>query len=246
MSVTLLPDPADQPEDDSGPTSATAALPAVEPPGGPPLIELRGIRLRKVNLPVDLDLVVRHGELVTLTGQSKASRSALLNVLGLVDRPTAGRYLLDGIDTAGLRDADRAALRARQIGLVFANKNLLPGRSLLDNVTLPLVYAGTPRRQRLAAGIDVLARVGLTALSRIPACQLSGLQRALAAIGRALIAAPALLLCDDPTAGLDEAEAEHVIGLLAGLNREGRTVLIATADQLAAAYSSKSVELGPQ
>ncbi|HET7015806.1 MAG TPA: ATP-binding cassette domain-containing protein [Streptosporangiaceae bacterium] len=241
MSVTLLPDPPDQPEDESGPT-ATAALPAT---GAAPVIELRGVRLRGIDLPTGLDLAVRPGELVTLTGRSKAGRSALLNVLGLIDRPAAGSYLLDGIDTGKLRETERAALRARQIGMMFAHKNLLPDRSLLDNVTLPLVYAGTPRRQRLAAGIDVLGRVGLTALSRLPASQLSGLQRALCAVGRALITRPGLLLCDDPTAGLDQAEAEHVIGLLASLHREGRSVLIATAEQLAAAYSSKSVQLGP-
>jgi len=241
MSVTLLPDPADQPEDESGPASkATAALPATAP-----VIELRGVRLRGIELPSDLDLTVSRGELVTLTGHGKASRSALLPVLGLIDRPAGGSYLLDGTDTGKLRETERAALRARQIGMVFAHKNLLPDRSLLDNVTLPLVYAGTPRRQRLAAGIDVLGRVGLTALSRLPASQLSALQRALCAVGRALITRPGLLLCDDPTAGLDQAEAEHVIGLLAGLHREGRSVLIATAEQLAAAYSSKSVQLGP-
>jgi putative ABC transport system ATP-binding protein len=240
MSVTLLPDPADQPEDESGPAT-TAALPAADLA---PVIELRGVRLRGIDLPSDLDLTVSRGELVTLTGPPKAGRSALLNVLGLIDRPAAGSYLLDGTDTGKLRETERAALRARQIGMVFAHKNLLPDRSLLDNVTLPLVYAGTPRRQRLAAGIDVLGRVGLTALSRLPASQLSGLQRALCAVGRALITRPGLLLCDDPAAGLDQAEAEHVIGLLTGLHREGKSVLIATAEQLAAAYSSKSVQLG--
>ncbi len=241
MSVTLLPDPADQPEDEPGP-AATAALPATEVA---PVIELHGVRLRGIDLPSDLDLTVSRGELVTLTGQPKAARSALLNVLGLIDRPAAGSYLLDGVDTGKLRETERAGLRARQIGMVFAHKNLLPDRSALDNVTLPLVYAGTPRRQRLSAGIDVLGRVGLTALSRLPVSQLSGLQRALCAVGRALITGAGLLLCDDPTAGLDQAEAEHVIGLLASLHREGRSVLIATAEQLAAAYSSKSVQLGP-
>lgn len=241
MSVTLVP--ADQPEDDPGPV--TAVLPAAESPAAAPVIELRGIRLRKADVPPDLDLVVRQGELVTLSGQSKSDRSMLLNVLGLIDRPAAGRYLLDGTDTLKLRDGARAALRARRIGTMFAHKNLLPGRSVLDNVTLPLVYAGTPRRQRQAAGIDVLGRVGLIALARIPAGQLSTHQQALCAVGRALVTQPGLLICDDPTAGLDEGESEHVIGLLAGLHREGRTVLIATLDQLAAAYRTKSIELGP-
>ncbi len=166
-------------------------------------------------------------------------------MLGLIDRPAAGSYLLNGTDTAKLRDEDRAALRARKIGMVFARKNLLPSRSLLDNVTLPLVYAGIPRRQRLIAGLDVLSRVRLTgAGATVPASQVGNCQRALCAVGRALITQPDLLLCDEPTADLDTDEAEQVISLLADLHREGRTVLIATADQLAAAYSSKSVQIG--
>lgn len=270
MSVTLLP--PDQPEDDSASTSAnTAAYPAhtarpkskAPPPGSAsPVIELRGLRLRGIDLPADLDLRVRHGELITLseqtqqvrpadfspqnvlTGAPKSGRSALLDVLGLIDRPVAGSYLLEGNDTAKLRDDELAALRARKIGMVFARKNLLPRRSLLDNVTLPLVYAGIPRRQRMTAGLDVLSRVRLSGLAQRPAGQVGNCQQAMCAIGRALITRPDLLLCDEPTAGLDSAEAEQVIGLLADLHREGRTVLIATADQLAAAYSSKSVQIG--
>jgi putative ABC transport system ATP-binding protein len=208
------------------------------------VIELRGLRLRGIELPADLDLMVRPGELVTLTGPPNSGRSALLNVLGLIDRPAGGRYLLDGKDTAKLREPERAALRARKIGLVFARKNLLPGRSLLDNVTLPLVYAGIPRRQRITAGLDVLSRVRLSGLAQRPADRVGNCQQAMCAIGRALITQPDLLLCDEPTAGLDTAEAEQVIGLLTDLYREGRTVLIATADQLAVAYSSKSVQIG--
>jgi putative ABC transport system ATP-binding protein len=247
MSVTLLPGSADQPEDDAASTSATTtALPKTPlPPGSaPPVIELRGLRLRGIELPADLDLLVRPGELITLTGPPKSGRSALLNVLGLIDRPAAGRYLLDGTDTARLREHERAALRAAKIGMVFARKNLLPGRSLLDNVTLPLVYAGIPRRQRMIAGLDVLSRVRLTGLAQRPASQVGNCQRAMCAVGRALITEPNLLLCDEPTAGLDTEEAEQVIGLLADLHREGRTVLVATSDQLAAAYSSKSVQIG--
>src|SRR6266700_1306094 len=113
MSVTLLPGSADQPEDDAASTSAATALPTTTlPPGSaPPVIELRGLRLRGIELPADLDLTVRPGELITLTGPPKAGRSALLHVLGLIDRPVAGSYLLDGTDTAKLREEDRAALR---------------------------------------------------------------------------------------------------------------------------------------
>jgi len=244
MSVTLLPGPADQPEDDSAATAVFPASPAPPPSSAAPVIELRGLRLRGIELPADLDLLVRQGELITLTGPPTYGRSALLNVLGLIDRPAAGRYLLDGNDTVKLREHERATLRARKIGMVFARKNLLPGRSLLDNVTLPLVYAGIPRLQRMTAGLDVLSRVRLSGLALRPASQVGNCQRAMCAIGRAPIAQPDLVLCDEPTAGMDAAEAEQVIAVLADLHREGKTVLIATADQLAAAYSSKSVQIG--
>lgn len=244
MSVTLLPGPADQPEDDSTATAAFPASPEPTPSSSAPVIELRGLRLRGIQPAADLDLLVRYGELITLTGPPTSGRSALLNVLGLIDRPAAGQYLLDGNDTGKLREQELAALRARKIGMVFARKTLLPGRSLLDNVTLPLVYAGIPRLQRMTAGLDVLSRVRLSGLALRPAGQVGNCQQAMCAIGRALITQPDLVLCDEPTAGLDAAEAEQVIALLADLHREGRTVLIATADQLAAAYSSKSVQIG--
>jgi putative ABC transport system ATP-binding protein len=234
-------------------------------PGGPqapPIIELRGVGLRGVGqrrvgqrrvgqrgLPslaqLDLlELTVWPGELVIVTGQPGSGRSALLNVLGLLDRPVTGTYLLKGIDTAKLRDRDRSALRGHLIGFVFQRKMLLPARSAIDNVTLPLRYTGIRGRQRLIRGLDSLDRVGLAAQAQLMTWQLSAGELALCAIARALVTDPGLLLCDDPTAGLDEATAARMIGLLAGLHREGRTVVIATADQLAAAYSSSSLRLG--
>ncbi len=191
-----------------------------------------------------LDLLVWAGELVMLTGQPRSGRSMLLNVLGLLDRPVTGSYLLHGIDTARLGDRDRSALRGRQIGFVFQRKMLLPTRSVLDNVMLPLRYCGVPRRQRIAAASESLDRVGLAGRAGLMAWQLSADELALCAIARALAPQPGLLLCDDPTAGLDQATATRIIGLLAGLHREGTTVLVATAEQLAAAYSSRSVLLG--
>jgi len=182
--------------------------------------------------------------MVMLTGQARSGRSELLNVLGLLDRPAAGSYLLNGIDTGKLRDRQRSALRCRQIGFVFQRKMVLPTRSVLDNVMLPLRYAGLPRRQRLEAAGESLDRVGLTDMACRMAWQLSAGELALCALARALVTKPSLVLCDEPTSGLDQSAAARVIGVLAHLHREGRTVVLATADQLAAAYSGRSVRLG--
>ena len=211
----------------------------------PPAIELRDLRLPVPGSQDVLDLVVWPGELLMLTGQPRSGRSALLNVLGLLDRPASGQYLLNGADTATLRDRDRSALRGRQIGIVFQRRMVLPTRSVLDNVMLPLRYSGMRRRQRATVAAQSLDRVGLAEQSHLMAWQLSAGELALCAIARALATQPSLLLCDDPTAGLDQSVATQVIGLLAGLHREGKTVLSATAEQLAAAYSSRSVQLGP-
>lgn len=225
----------------------TAPLPtqggSPERPRRPPLIELSGLLLRDVP-PAPVDLVVPRGEMVMLTGQPRSGRSGLLNVLGLLDRPAAGRYLLNGVDTSKLRDRDRSALRGRLIGFVFQRRMVLPTRSVLDNVMIPLRYLGLSRRQRVDAAAKSLDRVGLAAMASLMAWQLSDGELALCAVARALVTRPSLVLCDEPTAGLDQQAASRVIGVLAGLHREGKTVLLATADQLAAAYCGKSVRLG--
>jgi putative ABC transport system ATP-binding protein len=230
VTATLLPDPDGRPQSDP-------------PRGHPPLIELSGLLLRALP-PTPVDLVVPRGEMVMLTGQPRSGRSGLLNVLGLLDRPAAGSYLLNGIDVAKLRDRDRSALRGRQIGFVFQRKMVLPTRSVLDNVMLPLRYLGLPRRHRIDAATESLDRVGLAEKADLMAWQLSADELALCAVARALVTSPSLVLFDEPTAGLHQSAATQVIGVVAGLHREGRTVVVATADQLAAAYSDRSVRLG--
>ncbi|HET9896086.1 MAG TPA: ATP-binding cassette domain-containing protein [Streptosporangiaceae bacterium] len=245
MTVRVIPEADDwPPRGGQHPPHGTPAEPGRDR-HAPPVIELRGLVLPGHASEDHLDLMVWHGELVMLTGQPRSGRSALLNVLGLLDHPESGSYLLNGLDTATLRDSDRSALRGRQIGFIFQRRMILPTRSVLDNAMLPLRYSGLRRRQRIAAAIEGLDRVGLADRAHMMGWQLSAGEFALCAIARALAAQPSLLLCDDPTAGLDQATAAQVIALLAGLHREGRTVLIATADQLAAAYSSRSVQLGP-
>jgi len=195
-------------------------------------------------VPRDVDLVVRSGEFVTLTGPARSGKSTLLSVVGLLLRPAAGTYLLRGLDTAKLGDRDRSALRGRELGLVFQPPHLLPARSALDNVAMPLLYAGRPASVRRSEALDSLEQVGLSAQAHRPAGELSAGERQRVAIARALVTSPAVLICDDPTAGLDAEQAVQVVGLLTALQAAGRTVLVASRDQLAAAYSSRCVRIG--
>jgi len=217
-------------------------------PAGSPLIELRGIGVRYPGARTaalnGVHLTVGHGEFIALAGPAGSGKSTLLAVVGLLLRPTAGSYLLNGLDTAALGDRDRASFRCRQFGCVFQRPHLLPARSALDNVMLPVLYAGLPRQRRRARGLDALDQVGLARAANVAAGDLAAGEQQLVAIARAIVTGPSLLLCDDPTAGLDDEAAARIIGLLAGLRNDGRTVLVATGDQLAAAHSSRTLAVG--
>jgi len=213
-----------------------------------PLIELRGISMRYPGAAATalegISLTLGHGELITLSGPAGSGKSTLIGVLALLLRPTSGRYLLNGLDTATLRDRERAWIRSRQIGCVLQQPHLLPARSVLDNVMLAVMYSGEARAHRRIAAFDALDLVGLAGEAHLLAGELAAGEQQRVAIARAIAAEPNLLLCDDPTACLDDAAAAHVITLLSGLRREGRTVLVATGDQLAAAYSSRILAVG--
>jgi len=191
-----------------------------------------------------VDLAVGHGELVTLTGPPGAGKSTLLSVVGLLLKPTAGSYLLNGTDTATLADRERTSLRGRLIGIVFQRPQLLPTRSALDNVMLPVLYSGMSKQERVEAATSAMARVGLRERLHDTVSELPASERQRIAIARAIVTDPSMLLCDDPTASLDHAAAEQVMRLLVSLHKEGRTVLVATRDQMAAAHSSRLVRVG--
>ncbi len=147
--------------------------------------------------------------------------------------------MLNGSDTAKLADRERTALRGRLIGFVFQRPQLLPARSALDNVMLPVLYAAMTRQERVAAATAALERVGLGGRLHVTVSELPASERQRIAIARAIVTDPSLLLCDDPTASLDHAAAAQIVSLLVSLHKDGRTVLVATRDQLAAAHSSR-------
>jgi putative ABC transport system ATP-binding protein len=227
-----------------GSTGSTTPLPSLP---AAPLIELRGAWVRYPGATAaalgPANLVIGHGELVAVSGPAGAGKTTLLALIGLLIRPTAGRYLLNGLDTSVLGDGDLAALRGHQIGWVFQTPRLIAARTALDNVLVPLLYGGMARRRRQAAAAAALDRVGVAESAQVAAGRLSAGQQQAVAVARAIVTEPNLLLCDDPTASLDRAAAARVIGLLTSLRAEGRTVLIAGTERLTASKDARHIRL---
>ncbi|MER8187684.1 ABC transporter ATP-binding protein [Kitasatospora sp. NPDC094015] len=215
-----------------------------------PVIEFRGVALDYPGPPPvtalkPCDLEIRQGEYVTVVGPSGSGKSTFLNLAGLLDLPSRGRYLLDGIDTAELADGARTALRGRRIGFVFQSFHLLPHRSAAENVALAMLYApaqghlgAADRRARAEAA---LAEVGLAHRAGALPSRMSGGERQRVAIARALVNRPSLLLCDEPTGNLDSATAESVLALLETLHAGGLTIVLITHDQQVAARAGRTV-----
>ncbi len=213
-----------------------------------PVIELRGLARTYPGPPPvaalrPSDLVIEPGGYVAVTGPSGSGKSTLLHLLGLLDAPTAGRYLLDGADTGALNDRDRSALRGRRIGFVFQAFHLLPYRTALENVQLAQLYNQTPRTARLELAASALEAVGLGhRLDALPTT-LSGGECQRVAIARALVNQPSLLLCDEPTGNLDSRNAASLMELLDELNATGFTVVIITHDQNVAAHARRTIAI---
>jgi putative ABC transport system ATP-binding protein len=202
-------------------------------PGPPPVPALRSTQL-----------AVGQGDYVTVVGPSGSGKSTFLNIAGLIDAPTAGQYLLDGIDIGRLKDAERTSLRGSRIGFVFQSFHLLPHRSALENVLLAMVYnASVPRAERSDRARDALVRVGLGHRVDALPTRLSGGERQRVAIARALVARPSLLLCDEPTGNLDTATADSILRLLDGLHADGMTIVVITHDVLVAARGRRTISI---
>jgi putative ABC transport system ATP-binding protein len=200
-------------------------------PGPPPVAALH-----------PADLTIERGEYVTVVGPSGSGKSTFLNIVGLLDRPTTGRYELDGIDVGGLRESDRSAVRGRRVGFVFQSFHLLPYRSAMENVALAQLYTGPSSRERRRTALDVLQRVGLAHRADALPTMLSGGERQVA-IARALANQPSLLLCDEPTGNLDSETAATVLALLDEVHAAGFTVIVITHDPEVAARSPRRITI---
>ena len=191
----------------------------------------------------DVRLDIAAGDYVSLMGPSGSGKSTLLNVLGLLDRPSAGRYRLEGHEVTDLDDAEQARVRRERIGFVFQFFHLVPRLSAADNIELPLVLAGIDPAERRRRVAHALAGFGLTARAHHRPDQLSGGQRQRVAIARATIMQPAMLLADEPTGNLDRATGQEVLALLERLNADGMTIFMVTHDAEIGARAKRHVRL---
>ena len=224
------------------------AAPAA-PPAAAPLIELADVSRvygsgeAEVRALDHVDLVIGQGEFVAIMGPSGSGKSTAMNTIGLLDRPTSGRFLFNGVEVQGLDRDSRALLRRHFLGFVFQGFNLLPRTSALENVELPLIYKGMPRAERIALARAALHKVGLEGREDHDPSQLSGGQQQRVAIARALVGAPMVILADEPTGNLDSHSGAEVMRILHELHREGRTVILITHDNEIAANAHRVIRI---
>jgi putative ABC transport system ATP-binding protein len=233
---------------------AARALPRKPPASGGPrsehpvirvhqvskIFELGQIRVRALR---DVSLRIDSGDLVAIMGSSGSGKSTLMNILGCLDVPTSGRYLIDGVDVRDMDEDDLSDLRNRKIGFIFQSFNLVPRTSALVNVEMPLAYAGLRGAERRRRAERALGSVGMANRMHHQPAELSGGQQQRVAVARALVTNPALILADEPTGNLDSHSTEDVLRIFAGLNEEGRTVVLITHEPDVAAQAKRVIRL---
>jgi putative ABC transport system ATP-binding protein len=190
-----------------------------------------------------IDLEINKGEYVALMGPSGSGKSTLMNLLGCLDTPTSGSYILNGKDVSKMHDDELAEIRNKEIGFVFQTFNLLPRTTALENVALPMVYAGYSKTDRMIRAEEVLKQVGLADRMDHQPNQLSGGQRQRVAVARALVNKPSIILADEPTGNLDSKTSEEIMKLFGDIHKLGNTVIIVTHEEEVAAYAHRVIRL---
>jgi putative ABC transport system ATP-binding protein len=214
-----------------------------------PIIELDNIKkeykigTEEIHALSGVSLSIYKNEYVALMGPSGSGKSTLMNMLGCLDSPTSGQYILNNIAVAKMSDNELAEVRNKQIGFVFQTFNLLPRSSTLENVMVPLIYAGIPKTKRIEMATKVLEQVGLGNRMSHKPNELSGGQRQRVAIARALVNSPAIILADEPTGNLDSKTSEEIMGLLESIHQKGNTIVLVTHEEDIAMYAHRIVRL---
>lgn len=201
------------------------------------------IGAEKVSVLRDIQLSVHQGEFISIMGPSGAGKSTLMNILGCLDRPTEGSYVLDGSEVSNLDDNQLAVIRNRKTGFVFQSFNLLPRLSALDNVILPMIYGNVDKSERKARAGKMLASVGLGDRIDYMPSEMSGGQRQRVAIARALVNHPAIIMADEPTGNLDSKSTSEVMEIFTGLHESGKTIILVTHELDVANFATRHVIL---
>ena len=190
-----------------------------------------------------IDLEIQKGEYVALMGPSGSGKSTLMNILGALDTPTSGKYHLNGQEVEKLSDSELANIRNKEIGFVFQTFNLLPRTTALDNVALPLIYAGKSKSQRMQRAKEVLMQVGLADRMTHKPNELSGGQRQRVAVARALVNKPSIILADEPTGNLDSITSDEIMELFDELHKKGNTIILVTHEEDIAEHAKRIIRL---
>ncbi len=248
MSI-VVPPPPPPPQQHQPPPVVAMPQPVAAPQPSAPLIDIRGVwrvyQLGHVTVEAlrGVDLLIRQGEFVAIVGPSGSGKTTLMNIIGCLDRPSAGSYRLAGEEVASLEDDDLARVRSRTIGFVFQSYNLLSRTTALDNVETPLLYQGVKRAERVRRATEALTALGMGERLRHQPSELSGGQQQRVAIARALVTHPALILADEPTGNLDSASGAEVMRILDDLHRSGRTVVLITHDPEVANSADRQIHV---
>lgn len=197
----------------------------------------------KVHALDHVSLTIENGEFVAIVGQSGSGKSTLMNLLGCLDTPTSGQYLLGGEDVSNMTDDQLSEIRNRQIGFIFQGFNLIPSLSAAENVELPLLYRGMDKAERKRLSSEALEKVGLSCRIRHQPFQMSGGQQQRVAIARAVAARPPIILADEPTGNLDTHSGNEVLSILHGLHREGKTIVLITHDNTIAKSADRVIRI---